>query len=151
MRPFALLALVTTCSLVAGPGRGDDAKKVSIEGNYTLVGLEVGGEKVPADELAKIPVAEKSFKITADQIVATNKDGKDDPITYKLDASKTPYLVDFVEKKDGKAMKSFGIAKIDGDSLIIIAVESEKVEDRPKEFKTTKDNKAIMLTLQKKK
>jgi uncharacterized protein (TIGR03067 family) len=150
MRPLALLALVTTCSLVAGPGRGDDAKKVSIEGNYTLVGLEVGGEKASADVLGAIPAAEKSFKITADQIVAI-KDGKDDPITYKLDTSKTPYHVDFVEKMDGKAMKSFGIAKIDGDKLIIIAVESEKAEDRPKEFKTTKDNKAIMLILEKKK
>lgn len=150
MRPLVPLALVTMCALAAGPGRGDEPKKVSIEGNYTLVGLEVGGEKVPADELAKIPAAEKGFKITADQIVA-NKDGKDDPITYKLDASKTPYHVDFVEKKDGKAMKSFGIAKIDGDKLVIIAVESEKAEDRPKEFKTTKDNKAIMLILEKKK
>ena len=133
----------------SGSGRGDD-KKVSIEGNYTLVALEVGGEALPADLIAKIPADEKVFKITATQIVAS-KGGKDDPINYKLDASKSPYQMDFVEKTDGKEKKSFGICKIDGDKVIICAVESEKADDRPKEFKSTATNKAIVMTLQKKK
>lgn len=148
MRAIAVFAL-SVLALGAGSGRGDD-KKVSIEGTYELIALEVGGEPLPKDLIAKIPADEKVFKITATQIVAS-KAGKDDPINYKLDASKTPYQMDFVEKTDGKEKKSFGICKIDGDKLIICAVESEKVADRPKEFKSTAANKAIVMTLQKKK
>jgi uncharacterized protein (TIGR03067 family) len=79
------------------------------------------------------------------------KNGKDDPIGYKLDTSKTPYQIDLTSKKGGKDEKMLGILKIDGDKLIICMVESAKPEDRPKEFKSTETNKAMIMTLQKKK
>jgi len=45
----------------------------------------------------------------------------------------------------------FGIYKVDGDKLIICFIQSDKKDDRPKEFKTTADSKAMLMTLKLKK
>ena len=45
-----------------------------------------------------------------------------------------------------------GIFKLEGDTLTICMAEAEngKEDDRPKEFKTSKDGKAVMMKLKKK-
>ena len=45
----------------------------------------------------------------------------------------------------------YGIFKVEGDKLTICMIESDKAADRPKEFKTSKEGKAISMILEKKK
>ncbi len=124
---------------------------MDLKGTYTLVGIEFGGKALPEADIAKLPEGDRVLKITADKVIA-NKGGKEDPADYKIDTTKTPHEIDLTAKKDdGKDEKLVGIFKVDGDTLIICAVESDKAANRPKEFKTTADNKAMIMTLKKKK
>jgi uncharacterized protein (TIGR03067 family) len=139
--------------LVAGTAADGQDKKdpPKLEGTYIIVGLEAGGEKLPAELFEKAPEADRTIVIKGDKLIAT-KGGKEDAIEFKTDTSKTPAHITTTEKKpDGKTETSYGIFKVDGDTLIICMVESGKEADRPKEFKTTKDNKAMLMTLKKKK
>ena len=123
-------------------------KAPKLDGTYVLVGLEAGGDKM--DELiTQGPEADRTVTIAGDKMIS-KKDGKDDTVTFKLDTSKSPPHIDLFEagEKDDTA---YGIYKLEGDTLTICFAESNKPEDRPKEFKTTKDNNAIIMTLKKKK
>ena len=148
----AVLALAAGCgkksSTSADSGGGGTS---SLEGTYLLVGMEAGGKQFATEEeLAKEPEGERIFKVTADKMIAT-KNGKEDPVTYKLDPSKTPKEIDLAGKKfDGKDEKMYGIYKLEGDKLTICMVESDKPADRPKEFKTADKGKSVMMTFKKK-
>jgi uncharacterized protein (TIGR03067 family) len=150
MRLISGTALLAVCALVTVTARGDD-KKVSIEGTYLITGVEAMGKVVPAEVIAKGSDAERTIKITATQLIASKED-KEDPADYTIDTTKTPHQITITAKKpNGKDEKMLGIFKVDGDKLTICAVESGKEADRPKEFKTTADNKAMILVLEKKK
>ena len=78
-----------------------------------------------------------------------SKKEKEEPSTYKTDTSKTPYQIDLTEKQpDGTDIKIYGIYKIEGDKLIICMSMSEKVADRPKEFKTAVGAQAMRAPTQ---
>jgi len=142
--------IVLAASVALAQDKKDDKKPAKLEGTYVLAEMEIGGEKLPADLFAKAPEAERTIKITADKLISAKK-GKDDAVSYKVDASKTPAQIDIVEKTEGgKDQKLYGIYKLDGDTLTICAVESDKPDDRPKEFKTSKDSKAMLMVLKKK-
>jgi uncharacterized protein (TIGR03067 family) len=144
------MAVVLAAGLALAQDKKDDKRPAKLEGTYLLTGIEMGGEKLPDEFVTKGPEGERTIKITADKLIATKK-GKEDAVSYKVDATKTPAHIDVVEKKEGgKDQKMYGIYKIDGDTLTICAVESEKPEDRPKEFKTAKDSRAVLMTLKRK-
>lgn len=156
MLSCAVLALAVGCgkkdsTTASGGGGGGGGGSGSIEGTYLIAGMEAGGEKIPNEFFTKGPEEERIVKITADKMIG-KKGGKDDPSTYKTDASKTPAHIDMVGKGfDGKDEKVYGIYKLEGETLTICVVESDKAEDRPKEFKTEKGKKAMIMTLTKKK
>jgi uncharacterized protein (TIGR03067 family) len=147
-------ALGVVVLFAAGLGLAQDDKKGGakagkIEGTYLIVGFEGGGQKAPAEFFEKAPEAERTVKITTDKLISSGKK-KEDSVAYTIDPSKSPAHITTTETEGGKSVTSYGIYKLEGDTLTICMIESQKAEDRPKEFKTVKGGKAIMMTLKKK-
>jgi uncharacterized protein (TIGR03067 family) len=145
---FAVIAV----GLSTGAGSGKDDKKPApkLEGTYLIVGMEMSGEKIPAEFVTKAPEADRTIVIKDGKLIAT-KGGKEDTVAYKVDNSKTPAEITTTETKPGgKTETSYGIYKIDGDTLTICMVESSDAKDRPKEFKTEKGSKTMIIVLKKK-
>ena len=87
---FAIgMAVVFAAGVALAQDAKDSKKAAKLEGTYVIVGLEMGGEKIPEEFLTKAPETERTIQITADKLVSTKK-GKDDSISYKVDASKSP-------------------------------------------------------------
>lgn len=128
----------------------EDKKAVKLDGTYLIVGIEAGGEKLPDEFVTKQPEAERILTIKGDKIISM-KNGKEDPATFKIDGSKKPAEITITNKKGDKDETIQGIFKVDGDTLTICAIESDKAADRPKEFKTSKDTKSLILILKKQK
>jgi uncharacterized protein (TIGR03067 family) len=145
----AMLALATGCGKsgsTTAPAPGSN-----IEGTYVIVGMEIFGEKIPDAEVNKDPESERTIKITADQMISSKTKGKEEPASYKIDTSKTPMTIDVnPTKSSDKDEKMYGIVKLEGDTLTLCVTRSDKPEDRPKEFKSTKEEKTVMMTMQKK-
>ncbi|MCS6866306.1 MAG: TIGR03067 domain-containing protein [Gemmataceae bacterium] len=120
----------------------------SIEGTYFIIGLESEGEAMTPAELAKAQDAERTIRITATQMITT-RHGEDDPVNYTINTSRQPFEIDMTGVGDTSEEKTYGIFKVEGNRLYICAVESTNPDDRPKEFKTTKENKAMLMVLQK--
>jgi len=142
----AVFALAAGCG--KKDGTGGDGGGTGLEGTWLLVGIESEGVKFD-DVIAKGKEEDRTMKITGDKMTMT-KDGKEDPGTYTVDKSKTPAHIDMTTKKGEKDQKIVGIYKIEGDTLTICGVESDKAEDRPKDFKSEKDSKVMIMTLKKK-
>jgi uncharacterized protein (TIGR03067 family) len=147
----ALLGVVAGLWAAGGLAAGQEKKDApKLDGTYLIVGLEAGGEKFPAELFDKAPEATRTIVIKGDKLIA-KKDGKEEAITFKTDTSKTPAHINATETKpDGKTETSYGIYKLENGVLTICMVEGGKEADRPKEFKTTKESKTILMTLKKK-
>ncbi|MCE9565166.1 MAG: TIGR03067 domain-containing protein [Planctomycetes bacterium] len=144
----AVLALATGCG--SSGSTTAPAPSLNIEGTYLITGTESAGVKDSEEAIAKTPAEERTIQVTADRMVV-KKDGKDEPATYQLDATKTPVSIDMIGKKDGKEERLYGIVKVEGDKLFLCFNASSKIEDRPKEFKTAPKEKTMILTLTKQK
>ena len=135
---------------VAAAADGQEKKAEKLDGSWVIVGMEKGGEKLPDEFFKKAPEKERTVRIAGDKLIAMKGD-KEDSLTVKFDPTKTPMQLTATETKGGKPETSVGIYKLDGDTLTICMVESEKEADRPKEFKTAKDSKAMILVLKRQK
>jgi uncharacterized protein (TIGR03067 family) len=145
MRKFlGLVVFMATAALVVG----NEDKKPSLDGTYVMVAIEMKGEKIPDETLKKLPEEDRTITIKGDKLIRMGKNKE--PIELKIDASKTPAEIDTKETKGDKPEMSYGIYKLEGDTLTICLVEDGKAADRPKEFKTMKDSKLVMLILKKK-
>lgn len=134
-------------ALALGCGKKDKPITTGLEGGWTLVSIEHRGEKMTPS--ADLPAAERRFQATTDKLVSS-KGGKEETITYKLDTSKTPNEIDLTQTKgNGKTETLYGIFNLEGDTLTICAVPSNDPAKRPKEFTTTDDNGAMIMTLKK--
>jgi uncharacterized protein (TIGR03067 family) len=139
-----LLACVTGFCVAA------DEKPVQPEGAYLLVAMEMKGDGVPADVLAKQPEANRTFTFKGETLTVV-KNKKVQTLTIALDASKNPAEITIVGKDaNGKDQLSHGIYKSDGEVVMICVVESNNPKDWPTEFKTSKDSKAVLMLLKKK-
>jgi len=142
-----VLLLVATTTTVTG---NEDKKLVPpLDGSYVVVAIEKGGEKIPREKLKDPAEENQTIVIKGNKLIPT-KNSTREPLELKLDPSKTPAEIDTKETKGDNPETSYGIYKLEGDTLIICIVQDCKPSDRPKEFKTSKDSKAILLTLKKK-
>ncbi len=157
MRTTACLLLASLTALTAvGCKNKSDATNAGgggggIEGIYLTTDLEWGGDKAPPEMIGKTD-AERTVTITKDTITMKGMNGgKDKPAKYKLDASKSPGEIELTfTDLDGKPEPTFGIYKLEGDTLTIVIAPGQEAKGRPKEFKTKPKSLEMMLVLKKK-
>ena len=132
---LAVLLLLSTSALAAD----DDAKKAlkSLEGEWKVTKLVAGGAAADADAIKAM-----SFIIKGDQFVPS--DNPKDTATIVLDPSKKPATFDI---KDTHNDMVLGIYEHDGDTLKI-CFGGEKAA-RPKDFKSEKGSKALLIEMTK--
>ena len=136
-----VLLLASAGVLVADEPKKDDAE--SIKGNWTAVSIKQGKESAP-DEFVK------SFKFGLDGKNYTNTIGTEvmEEGGYTIDASKTPKTIDFNIKKGPDAgKKQFGLYKIEGEKLTIVASPAGSAE-RPKSLDAGDADEVVVVVLE---
>ena len=139
-----LTASMVVCagSLGAGPKDDGTSKDVDrLQGDWVMV--EYGSIKYKEGEVDQFHC---NIYIQKDRaIFHFNGTDPDDEVvtTFAVDASKNPKEIDFVGVGSTiptfkKGEKTLGIYKLDGDSLTLCRA-AEKKGDRPKDFKTLRD------------
>jgi uncharacterized protein (TIGR03067 family) len=109
--------------------------------DWTLTEMELGG-KVQKESSGKWTFNGSVLTMRAD-------DGPDVEFQYELRPGKSPPQIDLYANAKAGKLTLKGIYKLDGDKLVLCVVAAS--QDRPTEFKTTKDNGAVMFTLTKRK
>jgi uncharacterized protein (TIGR03067 family) len=132
---FAVLLLLSTSAMAAD----DDAKKAlkSLEGEWKVVKLVAGGQAVDEEKVKTM-----TFTIKGDQLVPS--DNPKDSATISVDPTQKPAAIDVKDTHNDTAL---GIYSLDGDTLKICLGTTK--DERPKEFKSDKDTKAILIELKK--
>ena len=127
------------------------AKEPPLDGTYLLVGMEMFGKAAPKDEIDKEPEDERTFRIEAGTMIVKKgeKGEREERVGFTTDPSKSPREITFTETREGGDSKAmYGIYKVEQGVLTICM--SSSAENRPTEFRTTKEAKSVMLTLKKK-
>ncbi len=146
---YAVLALLI-CSRFATAADDADSKKLlkEIEGNYKVTAAERSGDAPPTgflESIEKVSIKGNKFSITF------KAEGKteDKMATVTVDAGKKPAHID-LKPDDGpkKDQLVLGIVVVDGDTIKVCWNDAPEAK-RPTEFKTSKDDKNMLLTLKK--
>jgi uncharacterized protein (TIGR03067 family) len=141
---FTLCAAVAA-ALVATSVAAEDKAGLKLEGQYTVMSAERDGKAVPADELTG-----RTFRITAEKIVAADKDGKDVwAMTYTIDVSKTPAVLRLkgTGSEEGKEFTGLVERTANNEVRLIYNNEGGKA---PTEFRTKDKQSMFVLVPQKK-
>ncbi len=143
---LSLGVLVLATGVSAARAADDDDKGKELLGEYTIVAGEKGGTEIPTAE-----VKGHLVRITADTISVVDEHAEDIYVSkYKLDTTTTPYEVGMTMTggpgaKEGATAK--GIIKKEGDKVWLCYGVGD---DRPKEFKTSKESHQLMFEMKKK-
>ncbi len=107
--------------------------KGSLDGTWTVVSAEKGGEKLPDELIKTVKLTFKGKKLTF-ELLGEKKEG-----SFKIDSTKKPATIDLM-MEDKTAP---GIYQLDGDTLKICAAEPG--EARPKDFKADAGNRMLVV------
>ena len=125
-------------SVTAQDRPGEKGGALKLEGTYTIVSGEEGGEPIPEPRIKGSVV-----KFTADKITGTDKDRKEFfAATYKLDTSKTPHRI-VMKSTTPKESETTGLVEKKGETLRIIYALPGGEE--PTEFKTKEKQQMFVL------
>ena len=153
MRRFAfVIGMVSTTLLsIGGCGKkesGSDGNAAysgdsRLEGTYTLVATEMGG--VSTQEFEK----DRNYEFSGNKMISP-KGKKEEAATINCDPAKTPAEIAITKTEaSGKIDNFFGIYKLENGTLTLCMIKTDNPTDRPKEFTTNKDSKAIILVMKK--
>lgn len=143
---FGVGLLAAVLALTAGCGG-----EPKLDGTYLLVGREEFGEVEPQKEIDEAPEDQRTFRIEAGTLYVKKgaKGDKESRVNFTTDPSKSPRQINLTEQRErGDPETMYGIYKLEQGVLTICVAMKE--ENRPKEFKTSKEAKSVMLTLKKK-
>jgi uncharacterized protein (TIGR03067 family) len=138
MKSRIAVALCVLGVVLGRPAAADDkadpgaAELKKVQGTWTFESQEVGGQKVPADQLKAMTITFEGDKFTVkggDQVMQAGTQ-KLDPAKKAVDAKVTEGV------SAGTTM--LGIYELDGDTLKVCFDSSGK--KRPAEYKTTEGN-----------
>ncbi|OAI48653.1 hypothetical protein AYO44_06735 [Planctomycetaceae bacterium SCGC AG-212-F19] len=136
------LLIVTFAVLLAGCQGSATKNKPSLLGKWQGVAVEnYHGSNLP-DHIATAC----TYTFTNDKILIGERGKTNVEFTYTINSTKTPNEIDMITpdyEKDGKVLMK-GIYKIDINTLLIC--QSLPENDRPTEFKPTKECKSQLLT-----
>lgn len=133
-----------------------------MDGMYLVIGIENQGTKVSDAEIKAIPKENRMVVIKGEEFSSYLKDkNKPDRGIFKTDTSKSPAEMDISQTSgEGKKYSEIYIYKIEGDILTMHGgnvidhtifkdgVREEIKLKRPTDFKTSKDNNAVLIVLQ---
>ena len=104
-----------------------------LQGIWRCTKLVNAGQEAPAEQVGRL-----TFTFKGDQVINIDPN---DPATIKLDPSKTPATIDFINK-DNKV--DVGIYVIEGDKLTFCMSTAESKKPRPTSFESTRENGAML-------
>lgn len=147
MRTVMLGLGLVVISAVSAEDKKEEKKPLdpkAILGEWVIIEGMKAGEKSGDD------VKKTAIKIN-DKTIELKADGAEFEFSYKLDAKKTPADIDLeIIKPDAfKGSKAPGIIKLEDEKLTLCYPPMGG--DRPKEFKSTKDNGNYLFVMKKKK
>jgi uncharacterized protein (TIGR03067 family) len=153
MRRFVIViaTLSTTLLWITGCGKKESVSNGNavpigdsrLEGIYTLVATEMGG--VSTQEYEK----DRNYEFSGNKMISP-KGKKEEAATINCDPAQTPAEITITKTEaSGKIDTFFGIYKLENGTLTLCMIKSDNPIDRPKEFKTNKDSKAIILVMKK--
>ena len=135
--------LLTVVLVVAAPAPPEKDKKdeEKIQGTWTIVSAQSGGENKPADETKAI-----KFIIKGD-LITIQDPKREEKATFKLDSTKKPKTIDLIpSEKEGKGEPVLGIYELKDDDLKICFVHGGK-GGRPTEFASKADTNLSLIVL----
>jgi uncharacterized protein (TIGR03067 family) len=139
MKLFSTLcALVAVAGLAAAEEKKFDAAKM--EGKWKMVSGTKAGDKLEGKSLeGDVTIDKEKFTIKGGDMTHV--------MAFKLDTSKSPIQID-MEGKEGpaKGFTAEGIIQLDGDKLTLAYALPEG--KRPEKFESTKDNKAMVIVME---
>jgi uncharacterized protein (TIGR03067 family) len=133
--------LLTTILVLAAPAPAADGKKDAekIQGTWTILSMERGGEKGPEDKI-------KNTKVVITDGLMTIKDPmREERANFKLDPAKNPKTIDFTPEK-GKEGVVEGIYELKGDTLKLCFTKPGGT--RPTEFASKAGTANVLIVLQ---
>jgi uncharacterized protein (TIGR03067 family) len=141
-----MIRLILGCLLavgglaVAAPADPAAEELQKLQGKWQMVGLEVNGEKVPAErfQASRLEIKDNRYVVNTGRSVHET--------TIKLDPAKSPKAIDMTfEDGDNKGDTAQGIYKLDGDTLTICRPRLPPHE-RPSEFVTKPGSDRFIVT-----
>jgi uncharacterized protein (TIGR03067 family) len=148
----AVTILFLSASLSTAADDAESKKLLkNLEGSYKITSAEIRGQVVSTDgDFLKVVFEKVSLKGDKFTMISKNKYGQETEVTgtIAVDAAKKPVHVDFNFKMSDQTQSASGIIAIDGET-IKICINDPADKKRPTEFKTTEDNKYMLITLKK--